>query len=909
MAKAQKPTETMVVTELKHQGYDPNRFKEEMLKRGVNPETINPDNPVEVERARKVAEEVMALLDAEKHPTIKQERFQEEKPQSKIDDVRSSDKPENLSEQPKDVQKAVGEGATVEEAISEKEQENINSKLPKVTTYGQHIFRDKSLKLFRTAEDAKPPKSYVLGPGDKVAVSIWGATEENFSTEIQKDGYIQPSRLPRYYLAGLTIEQAENLLYTRLRNYYYFTRETFELSITTARTLSVNIVGEVFNNGSYNVSAVNTALNALVAAGGPTDIGSVRKIHLMRAGKKPVVIDVYKYLQNPLISQDLYLSDNDYIYVPVAEKKVSIEGAINRKYQYELIEGEGLKELIAFAGGFKAEALKSNIHIRRIDGDVMKVIDIDWTVYQRENRNFELKNGDEITVREVNPNIKNEISVSGAVENPGKYALQPGDRISDLLKKGRLSDNAITTVAYLKRYNDDLKTIRYQPVNIEAVINDPNSADNIVLNRGDELVVSSKASFSENYEATITGEVRNPHTFDLDIDSNIRVSDAVFFAGGLKEDAITDFAYIFRTKMDEAKTIEYIKIDLQEALKNPGSTADVLLSPMDRIVVYSQNNYTDESFVRVAGAVREPGEFLYNPSLTLTSALILSGGLKQEAARDRIDVYRLEFNNNAPTRVLVATIEVDVNLEVVKGGNGFILMPFDQIYVRTVPEFELQRNIQITGEVRYPGTYALLNKNTKLGSIINSAGGITEEAFISGATLYRHKGEEGYVIINLEKALKKPKSHENLILQEGDEIFIPKMDNIVMITGATLAAETYPEKITKAGKIQVPYRKGKNAMYYIDEYAGGLSKEASKSRISVIDASGKVTKAKGFLFFRSYPKVGPGSEITVGTKPKKAERLPGGEEKEDVKWGEILANSIAQATAILSLILLIQNVN
>jgi polysaccharide export outer membrane protein len=162
------------------------------------------------------------------------------------------------------------------------------------------------------------------------------------------------------------------------------------------------------------------------------------------------------------------------------------------------------------------------------------------------------------------------------------------------------------------------------------------------------------------------------------------------------------------------------------------------------------------------------------------------------------------------------------------------------------------------------------------------------------------------VIIDLEKAIKNPKSFENIILQEGDEINIPKINNIVSITGATKAYEVYPEKITAQGRIQVPYNKGKSAKYYIDEYAGGLAKEAGK--ITVVDASGKVTKAKGFLFFKSYPKVGPGAEIKVSYKEKKEEKLKNGE-KEDVKWGDVLANSIAQATAILSLILLIQNVN
>ena len=747
-----------------------------------------------------------------------------------------------------------------------------------------------------------------MGPNDKVAVSIWGPTQENFALEIQKDGYIQPTGLPRYYIAGLTVSAAEELMASRLRNYYFFNKENFELTVTTARTLNVNIVGEVFNNGTYNISAVNTAFNALIAAGGPNDIGSVRKIQLLRAGKKPVTIDVYKYLQNPIISQEFYLAENDYINVPVAQKLVTITGAVNRPFRYELIDNESLKELVNFAGGFKANALKGNIQIKRIENDSIRIIDVNFAELEKSGRNFGLLNGDVIEVSQINENVKNEVTVLGAVENPGTYAMAKNEKIADLLKKAILLDNAVTTIAYLKRFNDDFKTIRYEFVNIEKAVTSPNSAENLTLNKGDELIISSKASYVDKYEMIVEGAVRTPSTITLDMEKNLKVSDAVFMSGGLRHDAIVEFAYIFRRKTNDAKTQEYIPVNLKDALENVGSASNLSLFPGDRMVVYSKENYTDESFVKVAGAVRSPGEFLYNPTLKLKDVILLAGGFKREASYDRIDVYRLYFEDNKATRVLAANLRLDENYNLKAGNIDFELQPFDQIFVRMAPEFELQRNVFINGEVRYPGTYALMSDNTKLATIVRDAGGVTDEAFLKGATLSRVTDNIGFVIIDLEKAIKNPKSYENIILQEGDAIQIPKINNVISITGATRAYELYPEKITAQGKIQVPYRKGKSAKYYINEYAGGLSREASINNISVKDASGKVTKAKNFLFFKKYPKVGPGAEIKVGYKKVKAEAVKSSEEK-DVKWGEILANSIAQATAILSLILLIQNVN
>ncbi len=909
-AHSQNINEAAARAELEKRGYDAERFKQEMIKKGVNPDAVNPENPVELARAKKAAEEVMAILDAEKKanekPAAPNAGTNVTPPQSKIDDTRSVDEPSKVSVQTKDIQKAVKDGATIEEAVSEKLQEATKDKLPQAVTYGQHIFRDKSIQLFRTSEDAKPTKAYVLGPGDKVAISIWGPTQENFALEIQKDGYIQPTGLPRYYLAGLTVEAAEQLMASRLRNYYYFQKENFALTVATARTLNVNIVGEVFNNGTYNISAVNTAFNALIAAGGPNNIGSVRKIQLLRAGKKPKTIDVYQYLQNPVVSQEFFLAENDFINVPVAEKLVVVKGAINRPFQYELLEQEGMAELIKYAGGLKANALRSTIQVKRIESDSVRVIDLNWSEMEKNNQKFILLNGDEITILEINDLIKNEVSVTGAVENPGKYAMVVNEKLSDLLEKAKLSDHAITSIAYLKRFNEDYKTVRYEFINLDNILANPGSDSNLMLKKGDELIISSKTSFADANGVKVEGAVRNPVTFSLGSAQNMKVTDAIFLSGGLRDDAIEDFAYIFRNSTVDTKTVEYIAVNLKEALKNPGSAANVTLSPKDRIVFYSKNNFTDESFVKVAGAVRNPGEFLYNTSLQLKDVLLLAGGFRREAALDRIDVYRLYFEENKATRVLAANLRVDENFNIKSGSDQFNLEPFDQIFVRSAPEFELQRNVFLTGEVRYPGTYALMSDNTKLSTIIKEAGGTTDEAFLKGATLQRGKDNVGFVIIDLEKAIKNSKSFENIILQEGDEIFIPKINNIVSITGATKAYEIYPEKITGQGKIQVPYNSGKSAKYYIDEYAGGLSKEADK--ITVVDASGKVTKAKQFLFFKKYPKVGPGAEIKVGYKVQKEEKLKDGD-TEDVKWGDVLANSIAQATAILSLILLIQNVN
>ncbi|MFZ1705197.1 MAG: SLBB domain-containing protein [Saprospiraceae bacterium] len=907
-AFSQNNVEVLARTELEKRGLDEGRLREELLKRGVDLNNIDPNNKQQLLANEKVIREVIDMLEKEKK---QQEKSVSQPPANTSSTIPVAEERRNadkaaINTQTKEIQKAVKEGATIEEAVSEKIQEVANESLPFPKTYGQHIFRDKSLKLFRTAEDAKPSKSYVLGPGDKIAISIWGPTQENFALEIEKDGYIQPTGLPRYYLAGLSVEQAQSLMSSRLRNYYFFKKENFELTVTTARTINVNIYGEVFANGTFNISAINSAFNALIAAGGPTDIGSVRKIQVTRPGQKPKTLDVYAYLTNPVLSQEFYLAENDFIFVPIAEKVIKIEGEINRPYKYELLNNEHLIELVKFAGGLKVNAVKNNIKIRRVENDSVKVIDINFALLEKNGKNFELRNGDEITVQHIDDFIRNSVSVEGAVENPGDYALSPGDDVLVLLTKARLKENAVTDLAYLKRFNDDLKTIHYEFINIAEAIKNPSGGENKKLKRGDVLMIISKEIFVEKATVSVEGAVRKPVKIDLDVKANLKVSDLIFMGGGLQEFA-TEFAYIYRKDGQEKEAPEYIYVNIKDAVDNPNSNSNILLYPNDRLIVYSKYNYIDGSFISVGGAVRSPGDFPYHPSLKLKDLILLASGLKQEAALDRVDIYRLDLTNNKSTRVLVAKLKLDINLNVIGGDDNFELEPFDQVFVRYAPEFELQRNVVVIGEVKYPGTYALTSYNMKISTLIKEAGGPTNESFLGGATLLRTKDNVGYVIFDLDAALKNSNNQDNIILQEGDEIVIPKKNDLVTITGATNAYEWYPQKVAEFGRINVNFSKRKSVMFYINEYAGGVSKKASKSKISVIDASGKVQKTEKFLFFNIYPQVKPGSTINVGFKEEKSKEEK--EKEEDVKWGEVLANSIAQATAILSLILLIQNVN
>ncbi len=880
--------------ELAKRGVDDDEVARRMKERGYDIDKIDPSNPAEVAKAEMALKEVLAEIEKEKQGQAGDDVQESTKVKDDVSADEQLEQIENVTN-PKD--------QAVERQI-EKEEEaeaELEPEYPPAKVYGQEIFRSQNLKLYRQTKDIKPPDDYILGVGDKLAVAIWGYTEENLVFEINQDGYIKPTGMPRIYLKGLRYGDVKKLLLSRFKKAYRFRPTEFEVTLNSGRTIHISILGEVFNYGTFTLPAMNTAFNALVAAGGPNDIGSVRRIEVMRGHQKKT-LDVYKYLQDPSVSSTYYLQENDVIYVPVAEKLVTIQGAVKRPFRYELLPSENLIALVKYAGGLKENALKNNVQITRYQNDQEVLIDVNLKNLMDQNRDVVLMPGDVITIQTIERQVENIVSVSGPVQISGQFALNKGERISDMLKRAILLPDAILNTAFLKRLNTDYKTYKYIPVNLKNILQNHNTQDNLILEPKDQLLIFSKKNYSDVAQITTQGAVRNPGEFDYDFGNTIRLTDVIFLSEGLKRDA-SGIGYVERINPNNPKQNLFIAIDIKKALADPSSDYNIALQPNDKIKIYSMNDFTDEAKIEIQGAVRAPGEISYSPTLTLTDVLIISGGLSISADPRRIDIYRVDLKGNVEERILAATIQVDSNLQIVDGSE-FRLQPYDQIVVRDISEFGFQKTVTIDGEVFYPGPYAILRPNETVSQLIERAGGLTPKAFMYGATLIR-AGDVGHIVLEMDEIINKKNKTKDIILKEGDRIIIPEKNNLVTITGAVNLHEAFSTLNTN--KINVAYEPGKNAKYYIDQYAGGLAENSNRKDVRVIDATGKVRKAKTLVFFRKYPEVKPGSTIVVGSKP--AEEQKREREKSETDWGEVVSNTIAQATAVLSLILLLQNVN
>lgn len=790
---------------------------------------------------------------------------------------------------------------TTEELISVAD-EALKGNLPPVKIYGQEIFRNQTLQVYRQADNIRPRDNYLLGPGDEITVSIWGVSIFERTYIINENGYINPVAMPRIYLKDMTFKNASEKLRRSFAAFNRFERDQFEVSLRYSRSLSIGMFGEVFNPGNYTISAMNSAFNALVAAGGPTDIGSLRKIKWIRSNGQVEIVDVYKYMSDPTIIDKYYLSENDIIQIPLAERIVSISGSVNRPMRYELIEGEELMSLIDYAGGLAPDAYREVIQLKRFEDDSQKIYDIPLKDLMAVRGDFLLKHGDQISIRKIPIPIRNYVSVTGTVELPGQYEFRTGMRLTDLLDKGMLKQETERTFAVLRRTNRD-GTSDFIRINLEDVLADSSSTENVTLQVNDQLQLFDRKTYIDQYQVSISGSIRNPGDFEFDPSQSMTIRDVVLMAGGLTAES-TDFAYLIRRSLDTNQP-EYIPINIREIMSNPASTQNITIQPKDRINIQSKRSFIEEATISINGAVRSPGTFEYDESITIKDLVVLANGLRLEAQSDRIEVSRIIIDKNIPTKVVIAQIAVDENYEL-QGTPDFELQPYDEVFVRSIPEFEFQKKVSITGEVKYPGGYTIIEDKERLTDLLRRAGGLTVEAFPEGATLVRSYDGIGPIVIELDKAIDNEKFDGNLYLREGDRLNIPAIKDFVSLSGAIKTPEVYREDLISGdNKVTVIFDGEKSARYYIQKFAGGFANNSDRAKVTVEYPNGIIKESKDFGLFTVYPRVRKGSRIDVGPKDPKEKKEDQREEKEPIDWAGVLADAVAQATTVLTLILLI----
>ena len=776
--------------------------------------------------------------------------------------------------------------AAAEQALQTALAENNVSATEGNDIYGHSLFTGKSLEVFRTTDGAQAPDTYVLGEGDEVHISIFGSSQTEIHQRIAADGSIQPAGSSKIFLKGMTMAQARKAIQSKLASHYSFREDQIAVTITTARTVQVSIYGEVGVQGGFTLSALNSVFNALAAAGGPLEMGSVREIQLSRGGKNSK-LDLYTYMTKPDQKIQYDIQNGDVLFVPVAQNIVSISGAVNRPMRYEMIKGEGLKELIQYAGGLVYNAYMDYVQVERFENGERKYLEFNLADVMSGKQKVDLRNGDVVLIHQSDVPMENYVAINGDVYYGGNYDLEGNSSLQALIEKAKPRYTAKTDYVFVERTKPD-ETVEILTVPFPGI----NGNGDFELQARDVVRVLAQSTYRDVDTISVNGQVREPFSRQFGLNDRMTVGQAIEYAGGLKP-SVYPVAYIFRKDLENPAKMEYITISLDSDL-------DKELQPGDQLNVYDNTTYTNAGEVRVNGAVKNPFGTTYDPSLTVHDLLTMAGGFEVGAAYDRVEVFRLNVSDKKSS-FDVLTLEVD---EDYNPKTDFQLQPFDQIVVRMTPDFTTGRTVEINGRVKYPGVYLLDDNKTQLWEIIEKAGGLLDDAD-PYARVFRTLNNRGSIGINLKDAKSnKGKVNADLILMDGDVVNIVRQENIVIIREiGTRMGQYVPEEFSAASKVMV-YQGDHNAAWYIRHYAGGFQKVANKNSVTVTMPNYQTDGTKRGLFgIRRYPTVQPGSVVTVSIDREKREKLD--TPKEKVNWGNTMSQSVATLTSVVSLILLI----
>lgn len=704
------------------------------------------------------------------------------------------------------------------------------------TVFGREIFSNKNLS-FEPDLNIPTPKKYILSAGDELLINVWGDSELNLKLKVSPEGTILVPSLGPVVVGGLTIAEAEERLRRELsRIMATLTDEGAEneaggntfvsVGLSQIRSIKVNIVGEVVAPGTYTLPSFATLFNALYAAGGVNEIGTLRNIKLYRDSKKVAELDVYDYLLKGKFQTNIRLQENDMIMVGPYDQLVVVRGKVKRNRLFEMKKGESLQDLLAMAGGFTGDAYKTDVRIKRKSDKRYRIA----TVEEEGFHTFVMQDGDSLQVDSIIPFYENRLIVNGAVWRPGEYEFGPSlHTVKQLVKQAAgLKGDEFTGRAQITRLNPDFTTTLLA-VDVRGILNGTSS--DVELKAEDRLDIPSFFDLREPYTIKISGAINYKDTV-VPYRHNLTVEDAIMMGGGLQESAAS------------------VHVEVARRIKDPLS-------------MKSSNRIAD----------------VY--TFTINNGLALPAG----GARSSTDTL-------------------------------FTLQPFDEVYVRFSPGYQEQQVVKVEGEITFAGSYVLSEKNTRLSDVIAKAGGVTTDAYVKGASLKRELTEDEMrrletlfelstnkqskdsvglslanikdysVGINLEKALANPGSADDVVLRNGDKLYIPQLQSTVKISGAV----TYPNSVT--------YTKDMTVKDCLSQ-AGGYN-DTSRKYPLVIYMNGKVaTTHRVGLFFKRYPKVEPGCEIVV---PSKTQRERNTSLAEIMSIGSSATSMAAMITSMVNMI-------
>jgi protein involved in polysaccharide export with SLBB domain len=621
---------------------------------------------------------------------------------------------------------------------------NVTRRRAKSKIFGKDFFANDNIS-FSPNNNLSTPKNYDLGPGDELVISIWGAAEQTYNVEVDREGNIIVPSIGPINVNGVDIDDATSKIKGALTRIYSGLsapinspyKINLNVSLSATRTVQVNIIGEVEKPGTYSLSSLSTVLNALYAAGGPNYNGTFRNVRLVRNGDETIYFDLYEYLIYGVQKGNVTLRDQDVIIIEPYLSRIAINGQVKRNGFFELKDGETLNDLLKYTSGFTSSAYKDVLLLERIEGDRKKIVEINTINSASEI----LKDGDEITVRSIIDDIQNKVEILGAVYRPGAYEYREGLTVTDLIEKAAgIMDNAFVERAIISRSLDGV-SVTILPFSLADILN--NGSGSIELKQNDVIRIYDKYDLVEKSFLAIKGAINSPKRIQY-IES-LTIEDLILLAGGFSNSADPSKIDVYR-KIDGEKIeqlVQTIRIGsngLSDGFDNP-----FILQPNDNVSVRYLKGYGESINVVVNGEVNYPGSYgIEFKEQRISDAIMNAGGLTQysfakgaslsrvnpfyQAQKVVADDVRKNISNYDEDVILKnkPSLSVGIDLKLILDNPG---SKYDMILkngdVLTIPS--IRGTIKVEGEVLAPSLIRY-DKSYSLKDYINNSGGFAENA-------------------------------------------------------------------------------------------------------------------------------------------------------------------------------------
>ena len=764
----------------------------------------------------------------------------------------------------------------------------------KLKPFGYDLFAGEP-STFAPVSDVPIPSEYVLGPGDTLSIQLYGKETVSYNLTVNRQGNVDIPKLGPINIAGQSFSEAKSLIGSIIDERKLGVKSN--ISMGELRSIRVFVLGEAYRAASYTLSSLATVTQAIYAAGGISEIGSLRNIQVKRRGKVVAELDLYQLLLQGDTSGDISLMAGDVVFIPTVKTTVGIKGEVNRPAIYELKNEQNIAQVIKLAGGVTASAYKNVGKIARINNSGLRSV---ISVNLLTGYNSQVKNGDTIEVGAALSSLEQSITVKGHVQRPGVYGWHQGTKLSDILIT--INDfKAQPDLEYIlvTRKNPITGKLTSHHVNFSQYIKTKQQSSDFLLqaedtvyifnkqrNRSESLtplldVLKAQAELAELANiVSIEGAVRNPGDYPLT--KNATVNDLLNAAMGYTQNSELEYALLAR-KNKQLNT-EVLYIDL-----TTDSGKNIALTALDRLFLFDRNTPRKEllndliaellqqadktlaqNVVSISGDVHYPGQYPYVINMGSKELISLAGGLKESSYLVSADLIRFSHDGRANAEVT----HQNINLR-----SAFLLKSLDSLHIKRIPDWQEKRSIQLAGEVVFPGTYTL-KKGETLHDVLQRAGGLTSEADASAAIFTREalKKQEAEKIAYLKAQLQNETAQINLTndnkgLVESSALLdklavteaigrlvidLPQVmnddniDNIRLDNGDALYIPKVRESVSVVGEVQYPTSHIYKNMLDIEDYierSGGLKTRADADRIYIIKADGSVRLASNNNWF------------------------------------------------------------